>query len=82
MESQNKENKKDLKEILRHFRENVLITPFKNKKKENKELNQIFNMFQMEIGKTPKLDLKAEIQEIKAALQDLLEIERDWLRYI
>lgn len=82
MESQNNRDKKDLKEILRLFREKVLITPFKNKNKENKELNQIFNIIQKEIGKNTKLNLKEEMQEIKATLKDLLEIERDWLRYI
>lgn len=64
------------------FKEQVLITPFKTKNKENSELQKMFNVFQSEIHKIPKLAVREEFDEMKSALEDLTEIEKEWLRYI
>ena len=72
-----------LKETLTLFKKNIVLTPFNSRNKEISELRKILNVFECEerSSKIPKENLRQELYNIKGALEELIEIDKDWLRY-
>ena len=71
-----------LKEALSLFKDKILITPFRARKRELRELKRILQVFDDDEEKIPKEKLRDELNNIKYSLEELSEINREWFRYV
>ena len=76
-----KDEKFGMKEAWALFKDKILITPFTFRKREVIEFKQILHIFDEDENKIPKEKMRDELNNIKYALGELAEIDREWFHY-
>jgi len=63
------------------FKENVIIRSFHTRNKELSELKKLLHLFDADENKIPKEKIKDELDKMKNALEELIDIDKQWLRF-